>query len=96
MQLLKDLRGKGGVIGIIVNTVKRAQTLGDKLLKYFGEQNVEIFHSAFLATDRVKKEENLIRAIGKNGDRPNFKIIIGTQVLEQSSKIGRASCRERV
>lgn len=87
MQLLKDLRGKGGVIGIIVNTVKRAQTLGDKLLKYFGEQNVEIFHSAFLATDRVKKEENLIRAIGKNGDRPNFKIIIGTQVLEQSLDI---------
>lgn len=74
----------GGVAGIIVNTVKRAQTLA-KLVP----QNMPmmLLHSAFLATDRVKQERALQAAIGKDGKRPKRMIVIGTQVLEQSLDI---------
>lgn len=53
----------------------------------FGEENIELLHSAFIATDRYKKERQLIDSIGKGGKRPQFKIIIGTQVIEQSLDI---------
>lgn len=74
----------GGVAGIIVNTVKRAQTLA-KLLP----QDVEslVLHSAFLAPDRVAREQELQRKIGKHGERPHRLIVVGTQVLEQSLDI---------
>lgn len=48
---------------------------------------VDVLHSAFIATDRVKKENNLLKMIGKEAVRPNRKIIIGTQVIEQSLDI---------
>ena len=85
--LLLDFRKRGGVIGVIVNTVKRAQLIGSQLLEKFGDDTVDIIHSAFIATDRAIKEDKLLKTIGKDGDRPKFKIIIGTQVLEQSLDI---------
>lgn len=85
--LLKNFSKRGGVIGVIVNTVKRAQLIGSQLLEKFGDETVDIIHSAFIATDRATKEEKLLKTIGKDGDRPKFKIIIGTQVLEQSLDI---------
>ncbi len=85
--LIENLISGGGVVGMVLNTVKRAQELGRILSEYFGEENVEVFHSGFIAADRAQKEENLIRSIGKNGNRPYKKIIIGTQVLEQSLDI---------
>lgn len=85
--LLLDFSKRGGVIGVIVNTVKRAQFIGSKLLEIFDDDTVDIIHSAFIATDRAKKEEKLLKTIGKDGNRPKFKIIIGTQVLEQSLDI---------
>lgn len=77
----------GGVIGIIVNTVRRAQKLGKACKERFGENTVVVLHSAFLATDRVDKESLMMNMIGKNGKRPEKKIIIGTQVIEQSLDI---------
>jgi len=74
----------GGIAGIIVNTVKRAQALaklvptGIKLM---------VLHSAFLATDRTAQETDLQAAIGKHVVRPDKMIVIGTQVLEQSLDI---------
>lgn len=74
----------GGVAGIIVNTVKRAQTLAKLVPK-----NVKfiVLHSAFLATDRVLLEQKLEQMIGKQAQRPDKLIVIGTQVLEQSLDI---------
>lgn len=77
----------GGIVGIVVNTVSRAQKIGHKLAKAFGAEFVEILHSGFIATERIKKEEELIKTIGKNGSRPKKKIVIGTQVIEQSLDI---------
>lgn len=74
----------GGVAGIIVNTVKRAQEFAKLVPKGVGYL---VLHSAFLATDRMNKEEKLQDLIGKNGQRPKKYIVIGTQVLEQSLDI---------
>ena len=87
LELISERINDGGVIGIVVNTIKRAQYLGKKCKEFFGCDVVEILHSSFMATDRVFKETNLLNTIGKSGERPSRKIIIGTQVIEQSLDI---------
>ncbi|MFT4104375.1 MAG: CRISPR-associated helicase Cas3' [Lacrimispora sp.] len=77
----------GGVAGIIVNTVKRAQHLAEKLESIFGKENISVLHSSFLAPHRQEKETQLLAEIGKNSNRPQLKIVVGTQVLEQSLDI---------
>lgn len=74
----------GGVAGIIVNTIKRAQALAELVPV---DVPMIILHSAFLAPDRAKQEQELQAVIGKNAKRPDKMIVIGTQVLEQSLDI---------
>lgn len=74
----------GGVAGVIVNTVKRAQELSRLLPE--GLPQI-VLHSAFLAPDRTRLEERLQAAIGKGAERPEKMVVIGTQVLEQSLDI---------
>ncbi|APT18711.1 MULTISPECIES: CRISPR-associated helicase/endonuclease Cas3 [Amylolactobacillus] len=74
----------GGVVGVIVNTVARAQAIGYEL---DGKAPTLVLHSAFVATERTKIENELLEKIGKNGQRPEKLVIIGTQVLEQSLDI---------
>ena len=77
-----------GVVGVIVNTVARAQKLAKLLATEFGDSMVELLHSGFIAPDRIAKEENLLATIGKSSNtRPRQKIIVGTQVIEQSLDI---------
>lgn len=78
---------EGGIVGIVVNTVRRAQKIARQLVAVFGEEQVELFHSGFIATARKQKEQNLLEMIGKNARRPFSKIIVGTQVIEQSLDI---------
>lgn len=85
--LIKENTPKGGIVGVMVNTVRKAQDFARQCIESFGEDRVELLHSSFIATDRYKKEKNLIDTIGKNGNRPDFKIVIGTQVIEQSLDI---------
>lgn len=87
VRLAEKLLINGGVLGIVLNTVKRAQQTGKILSEHFGEDVVEILHSAFIASDRVNKETQLKDMIGKDGKRPKLKIIVGTQVMEQSLDI---------
>ena len=88
---LRELLAADGIIGIIVNTVKEAQEIAKKCtelsLELLGEDIVFLLHAGFIATERVEKEKELLRMIGKGADRPNRKIIIGTQVIEQSLDI---------
>lgn len=79
-----DQLANGGIAGVIVNTVRRAQTLA-KLVP--DDVKKIVLHSAFLATDRAAKETILQQMIGKKGQRPDKMIVIGTQVLEQSLDI---------
>ncbi|MCY3031855.1 CRISPR-associated helicase Cas3' [Aerococcus urinae] len=87
IELVEDLLQSGGVIGIIVNTVKRAQVIAKALSKQIGEDFVELLHSNFIATERAAKENHLLQQIGKDKKRPERKVIIGTQVIEQSLDI---------
>lgn len=84
---IKELTVEGGIVGIIVNTVRRSQDLAKELEFLFGKEDISVLHSSFLAPDRREKEKQLLKEIGKNSKRPKFKIIIGTQVLEQSLDI---------
>lgn len=86
-KLIGELINDSGIVGIIVNTVKKAQDIASDCIKLFGEEVVFVLHSSFISTKRIEKEEELINMIGKNGDRPIKKIIIGTQVIEQSLDI---------
>jgi len=86
-ELIKDVVNKirdGGIAGVIVNTVKRAQSLAKLVPK---DLKLMLLHSAFLATDRINQETELQKAVGKKGHRPERMIVIGTQVLEQSLDI---------
>lgn len=73
----------GGIAGVIVNTVKRAQELSQR----FDDIPVLLLHSAFLAPDRAHLERQLMEQIGKNKQRPTKLIVVGTQVLSQSLDI---------
>ena len=60
-----------------------------QLADQYGEDWVELLHSSFLATERVRKEKELMQMFGKGEvcKRPRRKIIVGTQVIEQSLDI---------
>ena len=87
IKLISSLYKQGGNIGIIVNTVKKAQDLAKVVEENFGNNSFELIHSRFIDTHRIKKEEELLKQIGKNASRPDKKIYIGTQVIEQSLDI---------
>ena len=79
----------GGCAGVIVNTVKYAQEIYTLLVDKFGVDRVELLHGAFLSCDRMDKEENLVFSLGplSNANRPSCKIVVGTQIFEQSIDI---------
>ncbi|WP_448947572.1 CRISPR-associated helicase Cas3' [Lachnoanaerobaculum sp.] len=85
--LMDSLLDGEGNVGVIVNTVKKAQNIAKELSEKFGDENVMLLHSSFIATDRVKNEEKLMKYLGKEGDRPDKLIVVGTQVIEQSLDI---------
>ncbi|WP_446456088.1 CRISPR-associated helicase Cas3' [Tuanshanicoccus lijuaniae] len=86
-ELLKDLMTKEGVIGIVCNSVLKAQNIAKVCSAIFGDGQVELLHSSFIASERAKKELDLLNMIGKGAKRPKQKIIVGTQVIEQSLDI---------
>lgn len=87
-EIIKDVIGnEDGILGVIVNTVKKAQKLTKKCIEIYGIDTVELLHSNLIDTDRSKREKNLLNIIGKEKNRPKKKIIIGTQVIEQSLDI---------
>jgi len=70
-------------IGVIVNTVGKAQRVYDSLLGVPGFESLQVVHSRFTQKDR---DEGMLRAetsFGKNSDsKPSC--LISTQVVEQS------------
>jgi len=85
---LDKVLAEGGYAGVIVNTVKRAQVLYEALVKHFGFDAVTLLHSAFMQVDRSQLEKNLVSELGKaNLNRTGKRIVVGTQVFEQSMDI---------
>lgn len=78
----------GGCAGVIVNTVAKSQQIYCELCESFGREAVRLIHARFLTEDRTKTEKELIRELGKaSSTRPRLRIVVGTQVLEQSLDI---------
>lgn len=85
-----ELLANGGCAGIILNSVRRAQGVAKEMQERFGEAAVRLIHSRFTATDRQIIERELRSELGKPKEglnRPEFRIVVGTQVLEQSLDI---------
>lgn len=76
----------GGCVGVIMNTVKRAQEIATALRTEFPENRVIVIHSQFIMTERAKREKQILELVGKNSTEESRRglIIVGTQVLEQS------------
>jgi CRISPR-associated endonuclease/helicase Cas3 len=83
--LTEEMR-EGGVAGIILNTISRAQSLAKKLRENHPEWTVCLLHSRFVQSDRARIESMIVEKVN-NWDRTQPKsplIVIGTQVIEQS------------
>ncbi len=88
----------GGMALALVNTVQRAQDLyslfpSAATLSYEGQTvgkrlsdgtEVFLFHARFPAEQRQKREDNVLSIFGPKADRSGRKILIATQVAEQS------------
>jgi CRISPR-associated endonuclease/helicase Cas3 len=88
----------GGMGLALVNTVQRAQELyrlfpEGEILERDGQRvgkrlpdgtEVFLFHARFPADRRQKREDHALEAFGESGNREGRKILIATQVVEQS------------
>lgn len=90
--LMDILLADGGCIGVICDTVGRAQQTAELLGGRYGNDLVKLTHSRFMDIDRMSNERELRGLLGPestvgNGKRPEKLIVVGTQVLEQSLDI---------
>ncbi|MCM1210684.1 MAG: CRISPR-associated helicase Cas3' [Blautia sp.] len=78
----------GACVGVICNTVVRAQSFAKAACDITGA-NVLLYHAQYIIPDRMEREEMLKKAIGKDSDAKMRRgaVVIGTQVLEQSLDI---------
>lgn len=84
------LLNDGGVALIICNTIARAQE-AFKALQLSYPDEVELHHAGFMAWERSAKEDRLRAELGptahRDEGRPYRKIVVATQVAEQSLDI---------
>ena len=95
---LEEHLGRGGMGLALVNTVQRAQDLyqlfpSGTFLEHEGHRigkrlsdgtEVFLFHARFPANRRQKREDHALETFGKKDNRTGRKILIATQVAEQS------------
>jgi len=82
-RLLKD----GGCVAVVRNTVARAQETAAALEDVLGTDVVRLAHSRFVDLDRRAHDRALLDELGPRGSRPHRRVVVGTQVLEQSLDI---------
>ncbi|KXS31177.1 MAG: CRISPR-associated helicase, Cas3 family [Candidatus Gallionella acididurans] len=95
---LEEHLANGGMGLALVNTVQRAQDLyrlfsegeplereGQRIGKRLADgTEVYLFHARFPAERRQKREDHALETFGESGNRSGRKILIATQVTEQS------------
>lgn len=84
---LDPVLGQGACVAVIRNTVRRAQETARALESRFGEERVTLAHSRFLACDRARIDDALLRRFGPpdgGSVRPWGHAVVATQVIEQS------------
>lgn len=78
----------GGCLCVLVNTVKKAQSVY-RVLMGTAEADTEImlFHARFTLGQREEIEKDCLAKFGRGGKRPKKAILVATQVVEQSLDI---------
>ena len=85
LDALRDVVADGGYVGIIQNTVHRAQRTFDIIRDLFPKSKVMLLHSGYASSDRFSRESEVLSVLGdgrENDGRLVF--VVGTQVMEQS------------
>jgi CRISPR-associated endonuclease/helicase Cas3 len=86
VDLVKERLADKGVALVILNTVERAQFVYEGLRAVFG-QDVELLHGRLDFADRAERTERSLDLLGPPGGRlprPDRRIVVATQVAEQS------------
>ncbi|WP_157679832.1 CRISPR-associated helicase/endonuclease Cas3 [Nitrosococcus watsonii] len=73
----------GAQVAVICNLVDDAQRLA-KQLRAQTQVPVDLFHARFRFRDRLAKEQQVLSQYGKEGLRDKGRILVATQVIEQS------------
>lgn len=82
-QLLSAVK-QGAQVCLICNLVDVAQKSYQKLKAAAGAIEIQLFHARFSLLDRQVKENLALACFGKEGDRSRGRILVATQVVEQS------------
>jgi CRISPR-associated endonuclease/helicase Cas3 len=79
------ITANGGFGCFVVNTVKDAQEAFAYLSQAAGSEfELDLFHARYTMEDRAVKEQHVLGVFGKAGTRGRSRILIATQVVEQS------------
>lgn len=78
-----DAADRGARIAVIVNLVGDAQRIARRLRSQSAKP-VDLFHSRFRFCDRMQREREVLEQYGKGAPRSGGRILIATQVVEQS------------
>jgi CRISPR-associated endonuclease/helicase Cas3 len=73
----------GAQVAVICNIVDTAQRTA-RLLREWAPESVELFHARYRFKDRQLKEAYAIQCFGPDGSRDHGRILVATQVVEQS------------
>lgn len=82
-----------GCVLVLLNTVRRARDAAAALRVVLGDDIVRLHHSRFMAADRQRNDDQLRRELGppgrdgSGGERPAVRVVVATQVAEQSLDI---------
>ena len=84
--VVDTVRSHGGVVGLIADTVTRAQDWYASVRERAADTDVEVvlLHSRFTDADRAAREQDLVSRCGRGGVRPDKLIVVATQVIEQA------------
>ena len=84
-RLLRPMEVGRGCALVVCNTVAEAQETYSYLKNRFtGEEDLQLLHARFPGDVREKRTEEVTDGMGRKGPRPKRKIIVATQVVEQS------------
>lgn len=85
-RVVDTVRSHGGVVGLIADTVTRAQDWYASVRDRAADTDVEVvlLHSRFTDADRAAREQDLVSRCGRGGVRPDKMIVVSTQVIEQA------------
>ncbi|MFI8307739.1 HD domain-containing protein [Streptomyces sp. NPDC085927] len=90
-RLLKPVgEGEGGTALVVCNTVEEAQDTYLRLRERFGKRSheqggsVQLLHARFPGDVREARTREVTEGLGRGGPRPPRRIVVATQVVEQS------------